>query len=318
MTRRVIRLAAILAVATVAGSAWPTMAQTSYSFELVNPSLSGLQVQATAGSSAGDFYEYRYVVTNAPPSTGALTWFNVDVTGQSRFSTAPADGNLGRLVGRFAKVPAVPVALVPAVDWAAGITRRGAVQFTTDARDPQDPDGILSLLDQMAPGRSSPPLVIRAFDPPGLRGYIACPLWEPSLGTTTFADETETWARGQTLGPVPIGPDGETFFRGGSNNPAVVDQFLTYRIPTQKTTTLVTGQKAFVVVRFGDTVVPGSFSATWNGQDVSGLFTVVPGRFGGVQLEPKSGRNVLVISAQGVKPSGGTATDTDRLLWQAP
>lgn len=141
------------------------------------------------------------------------------------------------------------------------------------------------------------------------------PAWDASDPRTTFKDETEVIKKGKTLAPLarafpPL------LFRGGSNKPFEVDVFLSYVHPQQRVTDLPPGEQAFVVVFFAHRTLPGTFRAEFNRQDVTSRFRPVPGRFGGISLEPAPGRNTLVLSIDGIKPDGRQATDTDRLVWE--
>ena len=288
------------------------------SFDRANPKLTGVRITPSVTTADDGLFEYRYVVQNGQPSTGAVLRFALDVRSSDGTGQALPNGvGGGRVVGRFNGPRVCSIGLIPPLDWRAMITKSGFVSFSTDARDPTDPDGIIYDFEQMAPGKTSPVLAIVSQDPPGIRGFFVEPQWEPALGSN-YASLEETYLTGQTIGPLPIAEGEPAWFRGGSNNPAVVDRFLAFRAPTEKTTTLTAGQKAIVIIKFGPTTLPGTFSATWNGVDVTSQFAVKPGSFAAVQLEPKSGKNILAMSINGTKSGGQRATDSDKLIWQAP
>lgn len=303
-----------IAVVVLACAAALAAAAQTAAFDVANPSLVGLSVNVEAGWTSGGYYEYRYILANGAPSTGALQIFAVDVTQLPGYvpGALPASGGSGRFFGNLSKVPIEPVGLLIPLNWSGAVTLSGLARWAVVPAILGGPEG------QMAPGRVSPPLGLRSYDPPGLRKFSSHPIWHASDPNVTVTSNQVT-LRGQTLGPVPISQQEiDSLFRGGSNNPAVVDLFLTYRIPSEKVTTLAAGQKATVVVHFGDTTIPATFKAIWNRTDVTSRFTPVPGKFGAVTLDPQPGRNVLVLSITGVKPGGGTATDSDHLIWEAP
>jgi hypothetical protein len=302
--------ARVVALILFTGSAPGAWAQ---SFEVANPTLAGLSVDVEVRAVEGGWYEYSYVLRNAAPSTGALLGFSLDIRGSGEQKPPPSDGD-GRLMGDHAAVPVLPVGFGVPADWKAGTTRLGFARWSIDGRDAE---GML-LLGAMAPGSSSPPLILRSFDPPAMRDYQADPFWSSTDPATTAESSVDVQRRGQVLGPVPLDDTNLELFRGGSNNPAVVDRFLSYRVPAQKTTILGAGEKALVVVQFGPTVIPGTLRATWNGQVVTDRFAVIPGQFSAVQFDPVPGRNVLELKISGLKPSGGTGSDSDRLLWESP
>ncbi len=281
-------------------------------YDVVNPSLAGLRVaSAAAFARTGSYYEYAYRLENATPSTGTVNVFEVDISGVIASSTPPSAGP-GRALP--AKGITQPVGFVVPSGWLAFVTSTGRALWAPDTLHGKEP------LQSIAPGNTSPPLAVRSYDAPGVRNWEGIPVWDSSDPRSTIPDSRAITVFGQVLGPVPLSAAERRngFFRGGSNNPAEVDHFLEYRVPVEKTTRLLAGQKAFLVVHFGAKVAPGTFKARWNGQDISSRFTVVPDRFAGVELEPVSGRNVLVISIEGAKANGGTGTDTDRLIWEAP
>ena len=107
---------------------------------------------------------------------------------------------------------------------------------------------------------------------------------------------------------------GDPVFSGGGQQ-ADVDQFLSYVNPLEKTTSW--GDRTFidVVVIYGATIDPLSFDASLDGTSVAGFFTPIPGTSETVTIPLLSGRNTLLLSVEGLKPSGQTAKDRDRLTF---
>lgn len=110
-------------------------------------------------------------------------------------------------------------------------------------------------------------------------------------------------------------------FRGGfcgrSNNPDV-NKFLCYGNPGQARTTLPAGTMKFrLMISYGPTTTADTFSALLDGEDITSLFNPAPGKTETVYvpLPVGSSRNTLVLSISGTKPTGRTATDTDRLVF---
>lgn len=295
----------------------PLRAPAQVAFDVANPTLPGLTVTANAAWSPGGYYEYGYVLTNGTASTGALLMFQVDVTQLPNFATGgalPMSGPGRILEPSTTGVPVVPIGLGVPQNWYGVVSSEGFASWGIDSR----PNRHLNI-GQMAPGTTAPTLVLRSYDPPGAREFRAVPVWHASDPGVLAVGEDDVVLRGQTFGPVPATyQETQGLFRGGSNNPAVVDHFLTYRVPTQKVTTLSAGQKAIVIVHFGDTTIPASFKATWNKTDITSRLVASPGRFAALALDPQPGRNVLELSISGAKPDGAVATDQDRLIWEAP
>lgn len=106
-------------------------------------------------------------------------------------------------------------------------------------------------------------------------------------------------------------------FDGKGQRPVDVNKLLTYLAPSQVSTTLPAGTLTTGVVIFYDAaIVPGTFTAQLNGQDVSALFSPVPGSRQVVRLDLQRGRNVLKLSVDG--NLSRRVTDTDRLVFIVP
>lgn len=107
-------------------------------------------------------------------------------------------------------------------------------------------------------------------------------------------------------------------FDGGGQRPRDVNRFLSYGNPADSPVSLPAGTQTFpLLVFYGATTIPASFSATLDGVDVTSLFHPQPGQAEMVILPLVSGRNVLQLSIQGNLPSR-VATDSDRLVFQVP
>jgi hypothetical protein len=107
-------------------------------------------------------------------------------------------------------------------------------------------------------------------------------------------------------------------FDGGGQRPKDVNHFLSYGSPSSDHTSLPAGTTAFpLLIFYSAETVPGTFSATLNGADVSALFHPIAGGHEFVSVPLQSGRNVLALSISGNLPSR-TATDTDRLTFLVP
>jgi len=107
-------------------------------------------------------------------------------------------------------------------------------------------------------------------------------------------------------------------FDGGGQRPRDVNRFLSYGNPSDSPVTLAAGTQTFpLLIFYGATTIPASFSATLAGVDVTSLFHPQPGQAEMVTLPLVSGKNVLQLSIQGNLPSR-TATDSDRLIFQVP
>lgn len=104
-------------------------------------------------------------------------------------------------------------------------------------------------------------------------------------------------------------------FDGGGQRPRDVNRFLTYTSPGQSATTLPMGTTSYPLLLFyGTTIIPSSFTAQLNGVDITALFHPATGSGEMIPLDLQQGRNVLVLSIDGNLPNR-VATDTDRLVF---
>lgn len=175
------------------------------------------------------------------------------------------------------------------------------------------------------PGGSASGFVIESKLPPNVRNVVLHPSTAPSVQIwdtlpddgTEFEDPPdprEFQVRTTTIGPSD--PDESAYFHGGGQSPANVNPFLHYLAPTDTRTKLPSGTAYFdVVVNFGATTNPQTFTATLNGADVRASFAPAPGASNVVRIPLQPGSNKLQLSIAGVTPSGRTATDTDTLTF---
>ena len=104
----------------------------------------------------------------------------------------------------------------------------------------------------------------------------------------------------------------------GGGQRSDVDDFLIYANPLQDHTTTPAGSTSFTVtVFYGTTITPATFTATINGQPFNG-FNPVAGTRESVAVPLAPGRNELVVSIDGTRNDGRTATDRDRLVLIVP
>ena len=142
-----------------------------------------------------------------------------------------------------------------------------------------------------------------------VRLRITRPALEPTIPLTQLVDNIAVVPSVVSAAVVPaLKP-----FPGGGQL-AEVDAFLTYLSPQSKDTELPGGTVSFEVdIIYGPSIDPSSFEATLSKQPFLG-YKPVAGTTEKVTVRPlPPGRNVLVLSADGVKSDGKTANDKDRL-----
>jgi len=107
-------------------------------------------------------------------------------------------------------------------------------------------------------------------------------------------------------------------FPGGGQRPPDVNRFLMYASPLQQRTDLPAGTTSYsLVIYYGETIDPATFSATLSGAPAGG-FVPTPGTLQTVSIPLAPGRNTLVLTVDGTRTDGRTATDQDRLTFLVP
>ncbi len=111
--------------------------------------------------------------------------------------------------------------------------------------------------------------------------------------------------------------DGSPLSSGGGQR-SDVDDFLMFANPLQESTALPAGSSSFpITIIYGTTISTSTFQATLNGQPFGG-FHPVAGTSETVSVPLSQGRNVLLLTVDGVRADGRTATDRDRLIFLVP
>ena len=98
-----------------------------------------------------------------------------------------------------------------------------------------------------------------------------------------------------------------------------MNKFLSFSNPTQVTTKLPQGETTFdLFIFYDEAIIPETFKAELNRQDITNLFSPSPGGAETVRFNLSSGRNTLILSVDGRLASGRVATDRDRLVFIVP
>jgi len=258
-------------------------------------------------------YRYEYTINAATTNRAAVVAVQIDISGRiARPQIDPAlRENITRL-GQDQPATTIPVGIsVPDLPlWRGGVGAGGRAFFSGYR------PGVL-------PGASVGGFVIESKFPPGVRSLEMMPsiaLWRaileplPDGELDPPADDRIYDVKATTIGPSD--PDLTQLFNGGGQSPAGVNPFLRYVTPTETRTKLPAGTTStWVVVAYGTTTDPATFTATFNGADVRARFTPVPGALQPVQFDLQPGSNKLQLSIEGKTSSGRTARDTDTLTF---
>lgn len=296
---------------------YPIAGGPTFEVELPRLTLTGSTLAANVTyDSARQVYRYEYAINSASTSQASIRAVQIDIAGRiARVQTDPAlSENIAR-IGNDQPAATIPVGItVPttASFWSGGVGAGGRAFFSTN----RDGAGVL-------PGASLGGFVIESKLPPGVRNAEMRPStdgWRTILRTHPEgeldppADSRDYSLKTTTV--APSDPDLSQLFNGGGQSPAEVNPFLSYVAPTDTRTKLPAGTvSTWVVVAFGTTTDPSSFTATFNGVDVRARFTPVPGALQAVQFDLQPGSNKLQLSIAGVTSSGRTARDTDTLTF---
>lgn len=322
------RFFAVLAVLLVAGSVaaqgptkhtvHPMSGAAPFEVELPALTLAGSTLSANVTyDPARQIYRYAYTI-NAPATNQApIRAIQIDISG--RIARPQIDPDLRENVTRLPQdqpATTIPVGITvpnPSV-WRGDIGQRGGVYFGT------------SRSTAVLAGSNMSGFVLESKLPPGVRNVEISPsaaIWdtflqplpegelEPPADASVYKIETTTIA--------PSDPDLMQLFNGGGQSPAEVNPFLRYVTPTDTRTKLPAGTTSvWVVVAYGATTDPATFTASFNGADVRSRFTPVPGALQPVQFTLQPGANKLQLSIEGKTSSGRTARDTDTLTFLVP
>src|SRR5260370_1118042 len=137
---------------------------------------------------------------------------------------------------------------------------------------------------RVAPGNAMHGSVLQSKQPPGPRTASLDPSTEPwdNLPDPPEGVEYEP-ARADaydltvsTIGPID--PTDANLYSGGRQQPAEVNKFLRFAQPLDNRIKLAAGATSYtVIIYYGETIIPSTFSATLNGADISSQFHAIPG-----------------------------------------
>jgi hypothetical protein len=287
-------------------------------------------------------YTYAYSISSGLDNTGAIREFRVDVSAESPQN--PSDPDLtndgaridARSYANFRTTPADAVAVgltSSSPSWLSGVGPiTTGLQVTGTAATPQRKGGVAlwtSVEDDIFPGQTKTGFKIESKAPPAIRSYRLEPLPSRCVSTlppppndveegTPEGFDLASWTvTGSTIGPM-LESEG-TKYNGGGQKPSDVNLFLSYRAPFEARNHLAAGTTDYtVIVYYGATTDPGTFTATLNGAPANGLFHPTPGAAEVVKIQLASGTNKLQLAIDGITQSGRVATDTDTLTFLVP
>jgi len=262
--------------------------------------------------SARQVYRYHYTIKAPSENKAPIRAAQIDISGRTaRTQIDPSlQENVVRL-GQDQPATTIPVGITVPSGWRGGVGQGGDAFFSAS------PSAVI------LPGSSVGGFVIESKLPPGVRVLEIKPsisLWRSILGPLPegelepAADQRIYHVKTTTI--APSDPDLSQLFNGGGQSPAEVNPFLRYVTPTATRTSLAAGTTStWVVVAYGTTTNPATFTASLNGADVTSRFQPVPGAVQAVPITLQPGSNKLQLSIEGQTSSGRTARDTDTLTF---
>ncbi len=266
---------------------------------------------------ATQIYRYEYTINAASTNKSSIGGFTIDLLGTvNRPQLDPAlPNNIEReetVVGTFQPSTTVPVGItVPNTGWYGAMSVKGKVSFV----------GLYPTM-RVAPGTTMHGFVLQSKQPPGPRTATLDPSSEPwdNLPDPPEGVEYEPVradAYDLTVSTIgPIDPTDANLYSGGGQQPAEVNKFLRFAQPLDNRIKLAAGVTSYIVIiYYGQTIIPSTFSATLNGADISSQFHPIPGSAEVVTIPIGPGTTKLHLSVDGTKSSGGKGTDSDTLTF---
>lgn len=290
---------------------------------LQNPVITDTDLQVTvAYTPASGIYEYRYKIVSGPSNKGHITDLFIDLLTTVPQATVydPSlynDPTRRDSASDDVQPPknSIPIGMQspgPPEFWYTSVTVEGVAMW-----------GAFNEAAHVLPGQSLSGFVIQSKAPPGLREFNIMPYFrydgfpcEDECPEDIGPNVENYRIVGATVGPVL--PE-ELKLYNGKGQSAAVNEFLAYSNLTATRITLPTNTRGFdLALKYGKTTLPSTFGATLNGVNMTTSFRPNPGAFDVVRIPLVKGTNTLLLSIEGLKPSGAQSRDTDRLTFIVP
>lgn len=292
-------------------------------------SIAGTTVESKVTyDSSRSVYRYEYRVNAPATNKAAIDVLKIDVSGRKvRPQIDPdlqtnVELDLAREKG-WQPATTIPVGLiVPNASMDdAGVGKEGHAYFGFGGKPKVTGDAI-------EPGTSVGGSIIESKQPPGWRKAEISPSvmkWVEICYSGTYPRDTVFYPESddryiiKTKVIAPLDYDPATLYSGGGQSPAEVNPFLRYAYPTDNRLHLAAGTTSYeILIVYGATTDPATFTATLNGADVKAMFKPMPGIGEVVKIPLVSGTNKLQLSIEGKTSSGRLARDTDTLTFLVP
>ncbi|MEO5573244.1 MAG: hypothetical protein ABIR48_01995 [Gammaproteobacteria bacterium] len=288
-----------------------------------NPVITNTDLQVKViYNPASNIYEYQYTLASGGNNLGYIQRLAIDVStlvpqgnvyDPVLYSDATRSDKPSDEVG--ASKNSVPIGMQspgPNTLWFSAVSMNGTAFW-----------GAINDSAFITPGQTLGSFIFQSKAPPGARRFSIMPYFR--YDGFPCADECpdgvgpnpESYKfTGTTIGPVL--PE-ELKLINGKGQSAAVNAFLAYSNITATRITLPATAKGFdLAVKYGTTTLPATFAATLNGVNVTPSFHPNPGAFDVVRIPLAKGTHKLLLSIEGLKPSGAQSRDTDSLTFIVP
>ena len=262
---------------------------------------------------------YRYSYTINAPATNLAPIDAVKIELSGKTARPQIDPTLAENIHRWSVLqPAttIPVGVTSSdlAQWAdCSVSAGGMAYFSANK-------GIYAL----APGGNKGGFLLESHQPPAIRRAWMIPsihAWWDALEKLPHSDAEFVTPLSEgtfTVETTTVGPADLTdadLFDGGGQQPAEVNKFLRYAAPNASRNKVPANSTYTVIVYYGNTIQPATFTAALDGVDVTSRFHPIPGGADAVNIAIGTSTTKLHLSVDGTKSSGGKGTDSDTLTF---
>lgn len=260
-------------------------------------------------------YQYHYTITAPATNLAPIREVRIDLSGST--SRPQIDPTLAENIHRWSMRQAtttIPVGVtVSDSQWTGSVGGDGRAYFRSAKQ-----------IYALPAGTSKSGFMLESRLGPGIRSARITPSigpWWDALARlpTSDAEFVTPLSEGtftiQTTTIAPAELKDTDLYDGGGQQPAEVNKFLRYASPLDNRVKVPANSTQTVIVYYGTTITPSTFTATLDGVDISSRFHPLPGGADVVNISIGTSTTKLHLSVDGTKASGGKGTDSDTLTF---
>jgi len=314
----IVLLAALLVAGTLPAQTTAYPLDDGTSIQLPDLTITGSTLTCDVSyDAARAVYRYAYTLNAPITNLAPVRSFRIELTGNT--ARTQRDSSLAENIRRWSVKQ--PTTTIP-----VGVTSPDLTQWK-DCSVSADGWAYCSAskwMYSLAPGGSRGGFVLESHQPPGIRRAVILPSihgWYEALNAAPASDaefvtplsEANFAVQTTTVGPSEI-TDAD-LYDGGGQQPAEVNKFLRYASPLDNRNKVPANSSYTVLVYYGLTITPSTFSASLDGVDITSRFHPTPGGADALKISIGTGTTKLHLSVVGSKASGGKGTDSDTLTF---